>query len=85
LWKENKGGAVPMTLKLNDLDMFMKVIRNSAYPNTEIHVDKLKLLIAQHFGISDYIQDNIMRKLVEFKYLKNVNVNLFEIVGGKSR
>ena len=73
-----------MTLKLTDLVNFAKHAKNQTYPNTEIHISKLKLMIAEQFGISDYIQKNIISKLVEFGLMNNKTLNLFEIREAKA-
>jgi len=73
-----------MTLKLTDLVNFAKHAKNQTYPNNEIHISKLKLMIAEQFGISDYIQNNIISKLVEFGLMDNKALNLFEICETKT-
>ena len=68
-----------MTLKLIDLQDFAKHVRNRIYPSKEIHINKLRLLIAEKFGISDYVQKNIVDKMIEFGMIKSKNINLFEL------
>ena len=68
-----------MTIKLNDLQDFIKHIHNKIYPKKVIHITRLRFLIAEKFGISDYIQGNIINKLVEFNFLVPGGLNVYEI------
>ena len=68
-----------MTIKLNDLQDFIKHIHNKIYPKKVVHITRLRFLIAEKFGISDYIQGNIINKLVEFNFLIPGGLNVYEL------
>lgn len=58
-----------MTIKLDRLVKFTIEMKHRYYPSQVIHMNKLKLEIAREFGVSRYIQDNIIQKLLEFSLL----------------
>jgi len=63
-----------MTIKLKDLTDFVAHLHRLGYVS-QISDNILKREIGVCFGISDYIQKNIITKLVEFGFIKISSVS----------
>ena len=64
-----------MTLKLQDLHEFVKELENEGY--TKISDTILRRKIAMKFGLTPYIQNNIMRYLGEFGLITSIETGVW--------
>lgn len=67
-----------MTIKYDNLVEFMAYIKGNGY-RTEISRTYLNFFIANRFGASKYVKDNICKMLVDFGFLEIMGVGIFKV------
>lgn len=76
-----------MARKLVDLEKFMQLVRRtSLYDENEVQeitINRLKYLIAQEYGISDFVQKGMLESLVRYGFIKEISAGTFQIIPKK--
>ncbi|RLJ08582.1 MAG: hypothetical protein DRP12_00005 [Candidatus Aenigmatarchaeota archaeon] len=67
-----------MVVKLGDLEKFVADVKNRTGFWFEIPDKELKKEIARRFGISNYIQKNIITALEEYGLIERKNLNVWK-------
>jgi hypothetical protein len=67
-----------MTLKLNELEQFVSQFKKMGFER--VSDQQLNYSIAQKFGISPYIRNNIKKALADFDLIREESTGIWKIV-----